>query len=79
MDVREKTILFYERLPKNEKEVFIMILFIILALTLLLLIAFVVIGFCIFGSVAIVIFGDVIVCAVLIVLIIKWLCTRKKK
>ena len=53
MDIREKTILFYERLPKNEKEVFTMILFIILALTLLLLIAFVVIGFCIFGSVAI--------------------------
>ena len=55
-----------------------MILFGILILTLVLLIVVAVVGISIAGTAGIVIFGDVIVCAVFIVLIIKWLVTRKK-
>ena len=55
-----------------------MILFMILLLILIILIAVVVFGLSTLGSAAILIFGDVIVCIVLIVLIIKWLIGRKK-
>lgn len=56
-----------------------MILFTILLLTLILLIAMAVIGISVVGSIGIVIFGDLIVCIAFIVLLIKWLVTRKKK
>lgn len=55
-----------------------MILFTILALTLLTLIVFTVIAVSLGGSVFIIIFGDVIVCAAIIVWIIKRLVTKKK-
>ena len=55
-----------------------MILFTILALTLLILIVFTVIAVSLGGSVFIIIFGDVIVCAAIIVWIIKCLVIKKK-
>lgn len=55
-----------------------MILFTILILILLILIAVVILGLSTIGSAAIIIFGDVIVCGVFIVLIIRWLIKRKK-
>ena len=48
-----------------------MILFTVLLLILLILVAVVVLGVSVIGSSAIIVFGDVIVCAVFIVLIIK--------
>ena len=48
-----------------------MILFTILATILTILV--------VFGAAGIIIFGDVIVCIVLIVLLMKWLISRKKK
>lgn len=56
-----------------------MILFAILLLMLIILVVIAVLGIGVLGSAGIVIFGDVIVCAVFIVLIIKWLIDRKKK
>ena len=55
-----------------------MILFTILILILIILIAVLILGISTIGSAAILIFGDVIVCIVFIVLIIKWLIGRKK-
>lgn len=55
-----------------------MILFTILALTLLTLIIFTVIAVSLGGSVFIIIFGDVIVCAAIIVWIINRLVTKNK-
>ena len=55
-----------------------MILFTILILILIILIAVLILGISTIGSAAILIFGDVIVCIVFIVLIIKWLIDRKK-
>ena len=55
-----------------------MILFTILLLTLLLLMTFVVFAVSVDGSIFCVVFGDVIVCMVFIVLIIRYLIKRKK-
>lgn len=55
-----------------------MILFTILLLILLIITVVAVLGISILGSGAIIIFGDVIVCAVFIVLLIKWLFFKKK-
>jgi len=55
-----------------------MILFIILTLTLLFLLAFTVIALSFGGAVFIIIFGDVIVCAVLIIWLIKKIFFNKK-
>ena len=55
-----------------------MILLTILILILLILIAAVVLGISTIDSAAILIFGDVIVCVVFIVLIIRFIFKRKK-
>lgn len=55
-----------------------MILFTILVLILLLLAVFTVLAISIGGSVAIVLFGDVFVCAFLIVLLIKAIYKKRK-
>lgn len=55
-----------------------MILFTILTLIALLLIAFIIIVTAIGGAVGTILFGDVIVCVVLIVLAIKFIFFRKK-
>ncbi len=56
-----------------------MILFTILLVTLLILLAATVIGIGCIGSVGIIIFGDVIVCIVLIGYILKHLLKKKGK
>ena len=56
-----------------------MILFIILLLTLLTLMVFTILTVSAGGAVFIVLFGDVIVCILLIVWILKRLIGRKKK
>lgn len=56
-----------------------MILLMILLLTLLMLIGLTVLVVSTVGTVGIVVFGDVIVCAVFIILIIKWIIKRKKR
>lgn len=56
-----------------------MVLFTILLLMLLIIGVVLVLALSTIGAGAIVIFGDVIVCAVFIVLIIRWLIKRKKK
>jgi hypothetical protein len=55
-----------------------MILLSILLLTLIFLIVISVLTISAGGAIAIIIFGDVIVCIVFIVLIIKWLVKRRK-
>lgn len=55
-----------------------MILFTILALTLILLVIFTIVTVAATGAVGIVLFGDVIVCIVLIVWIIKKMVCKKK-
>lgn len=60
------------------KEDTYMILLLILIITALILITAVILGFSALGSAAILIFGDVIVCIVFIVLIVRWLIKRKK-
>ena len=55
-----------------------MILFTILILILIILLTAVILGVSTIGSAAIIIFGDVIVCIVFIVLIIKWLIDRRR-
>ena len=55
-----------------------MVLFTILILILIILLAVVILGISTIGSAAIIVFGDVIVCIVFIVLIIKWLIDRKR-
>lgn len=54
-----------------------MILFTVLLLTLILLIVIGVILFSLFGAGVIIIFGDVIVCAILIIWIMKKLILKK--
>ena len=56
-----------------------MITFSILVLTLLLLIAFVVFSVSVLGATGIVVFGDVIVCIVFIVMLIKFIIKRRKR
>lgn len=56
-----------------------MVLFTILLLTLTLLTVLTVAVISVGGAAFIVIFGDVIVCIVFIVFIMKWLLKRKKK
>ena len=56
-----------------------MITFSILVLTLLLLIAFVVVSVSVLGTTGIVLFGDVIVCIVFIVMLIKFIIKRRKR
>ena len=56
-----------------------MILFAILCVILIILIVAIIIGVGTIGSAAILLFGDVIVCIVFIVLIMKWLIERKNK
>lgn len=55
-----------------------MILFIILALILLILIVFTVITVSVGGAVGIIVFGDVIVCAWLIIMIMKRIIEKRK-
>ena len=54
-----------------------MLLLTILILTLILLIALTVIVISVTGTVGVIIFGDVIVCIVFIVLLIRYLIKRK--
>ena len=54
-----------------------MILFTVLLLTLILLIVIGVVLFSLFGAGVIIIFGDVIVCAILIIWIMKKLILKK--
>lgn len=56
-----------------------MFLFIILTLILLILLGFIVITLSVFGAGAIIIFGDIIICMVIIGWIIKKLFFNKKK
>ena len=56
-----------------------MILLTILILTLLILIAFIVGSFASIGAVTIIIFGDVIVCLVFLIYVIKKLIQKKSK
>lgn len=56
-----------------------MITLTILILTLLLVVGFIILMTSILGASAIVIFGDVIVCVVFIVLMIKWIINRKSR
>ena len=56
-----------------------MVLLTILVLTLAILAILTVVVVSTIGAAGIVIFGDVIVCGVFIVLLIKWLIKRKKK
>ena len=55
-----------------------MILFTILMLILLLLIVIGIVAVSVFGAGVIIIFGDVIVCAILIIWIIKKMFTKKR-
>lgn len=55
-----------------------MILLTILTLTLLLLIVIGVVFFSVFGAGVIIVFGDVILCGVIIIWLIKKLLKRKK-
>ena len=54
-----------------------MVLFTILALTLILLVIFTIVAVAATGAVGIVLFGDVIVCIIFIVWIIKKICKKK--
>lgn len=56
-----------------------MILFTILLLVLILLIAFIILAFSAIGAGVIIVFGDVIICIVLLVWIIKKIITKKHK
>ena len=60
------------------KEVIEMVLFTILALTLILLVIFTIAAVAATGAVGIVLFGDVIVCIIFIVWIIKKMISKKK-
>ena len=57
----------------------IMILFMILALMVIILTGLTILAISIGGSVAVVLFGDVIVCIVIILFIIKRIIFRRKK
>ena len=61
-----------------ERRLVFMITFSILVLTLLLLIAFIVFSVSVLGATGIVLFGDVIVCIVFIVMLIKFIIKRRK-
>ena len=65
--------------PIMERRLIFMITFSILVLTLLLLIAFVVFSVSVLGATGIVVFGDVIVCIVFIVMLIKFIIKRRKR
>ena len=56
-----------------------MFLFMVLLLVFLILVAFLVLAISVFGATAIVIFGDVIVCAFIIIWIVKKLFFKKKE
>lgn len=56
-----------------------MITLTILALTLLILTMVVILSISIFGAAALIVFGDVIVCAIVLVWIIKKLFFKKKR
>ena len=56
-----------------------MFLLTILALTLIILIATIIGGISLFGSIGIVVFGDVIVCAGVIGLIIYFIVRKKRR
>lgn len=56
-----------------------MFLFIILALTLIFLVVFGVVAIAVAGASVIVLFGDIIVCAIFIVMTMKFLLNRRKK
>ena len=56
-----------------------MVLFTILALTLIILVTIGLLLIGAGGAVFITVFGDIIICAVFIVLIMRWLFKRKKK
>ena len=65
--------------PIMGRRLIFMITFSILVLTLLLLIAFVVFSVSVLGATGIVVFGDVIVCIVFIVMLIKFIIKRRKR
>ena len=54
-----------------------MILLTILIITALTLMGVTIIGISIAGSVGVILFGDIIVCVVLIILLIRWIIKRK--
>ena len=56
-----------------------MILLTLLLLTLILLTVFTILAISMTGAIGIVVFGDVIVCIVFIVLLIRYLIKRKNK
>ncbi len=56
-----------------------MILFMILALIVIFLLAFLILGVGIIGSGFLIVFGDVVVCVFIIVMIIKHIFCKKKK
>lgn len=63
----------------TEKEDSDMVLFTILVLTLLLLVLFGIFAISVGGAAVIVLFGDVIVCAVFIIMVLKFLVNKRKK
>lgn len=54
-----------------------MILLTILIIMALILMGVTIIGISIAGSVGVILFGDIIVCVVLIILLIRWIIKRK--
>ena len=76
--VREENAFYYGRLHILKEE-FIMILFTILFVALLLTVIFAILGIVVSGGADIILFGDIIVCVLIIGLIIKKLFKKKKK
>ena len=76
--VREENAFYYGRLHILKEE-FIMILFTILFVALLLTVIFAILGIVVSGGAGIILFGDIIVCVLIIGLIIKKLFKKKKK
>ena len=60
------------------KGVVMVFLFLLLLTTLIILVLFIILAISIGGAIAIILFGDVIVCIFLIVWIIKKMCKKKK-
>lgn len=82
MEGSNRDSLFFLRIKNTlyyEKGVNVMILFSILAIILAILIVIAVAVLAIGGAAGIVIFGDLIVCIALIVLIMRFIIRRKKK
>ena len=76
--VREENAFYYGRLHILKEE-FIMILFTILLVALLVMAVVAILGVMVTGGATIFLFGDVIICVLIIGLIIKKLFKKKKK